>query len=779
MNQMLVFAASLAFLVFFVWYLATTHDKNRRWVSLALIGTMLLICSLSLFVPKNGKFGVPIGKNFGINIKPGLDLKGGTQFTIQLAGTPSANALDQAVEVIRKRIDAQGVAEPVIQPAGGNRILVQIPGISEADKLKYRQQLERVAKLEFKMVHPENHAMLPDVLVGKAQLPFDYEILPFRDNEGNGAPKKSSIIVKKRAGLSGKHVKSAWASADQLGRPEVNLEFDGEGAQLFETLTAANVNNQMAIVLDGEVYSAPVIRQVLSSRCSISGGNMNRVEAIELASVLENPLETPVSIVDERGVDPTLGAASIQSGFHAALLGILFVAVFTLLYYRIAGVIAVIALFINLFVLLGLLAQFGFTLTMPGVAGIILTIGIGVDANVLIFERIREELDLGKPLRSAIQAGFEKAFSSILDANVTSLIASVILFWQGSGAIQGFAITLSLGILSSLFAALVVTRTGFDWLLNVVSLENLKMMRLLHRPTFDFMKIKWPAMAVSAALILISIYGVHYKGDKAYGVDFVGGDLLTLSFKQKISDEVVREAVKGTGATPQYQRGSGDNPEVLGIRSAFGQGERIEQTLSEKFPQAEFKRLQLDKVDAVIGGEFKQKAAIALGLGIIGIFIYVMLRFETSYALGAIIALVHDVVITLGLFVLMGNELSLVTVGAILTIAGYSINDTIIVFDRIREGLKHDNRTPLPVIFNQCINATLSRTLLTSGTTLLAVSALYGFGGMVIHDFALMLLLGIVVGTYSSIFIASPVVLLFGDKARQTASASAPASAAN
>ena len=350
MNQVLVLIASLAFLVFFIWYLATTQDKTRRWVALAVIGSMLLICALSLFI-KNGKPG--------INIKEGLDLKGGTQFTIQLAGTPSSAALDQAVEVIRKRVDAQGVAEPVIQPAGGNRILVQIPGINEIDKQKYRQQLERVAKLEFKSVLPDYRNLLPDVLSGKAQLPFDCELLPFKENTAKGSTSKSFIIVKKRAGLSGKHVKSAWASADQLGRPEVNLEFDGEGAQQFERLTTANVGNLMAIVLDGEVYSAPVIKQPLSSRCSISGGSMKRAEAIELASVLENPLETPVSIVDERGVDPTLGAASIQSGFQAGLLGILFVAGFALLYYRIAGVVAVIALFVNLFILLGLLAQFG------------------------------------------------------------------------------------------------------------------------------------------------------------------------------------------------------------------------------------------------------------------------------------------------------------------------------------------------------------------------------------------------------------------------------------
>jgi len=758
-----VLVVSLLFLVFFIWYLAAHEDKVRRTVALAVIGSMLAICGLSLFRHHNG--------HWTLNIKPGLDLKGGTQFTLQLAGEPSSSALDQAVEVIRKRIDKDGVSEPVIQPAGSNRILVQIPGINEDDKQKYRQQLQQVARLEFKMVHPDSDNLLADIKAGKATLPFDYEILPYVQRDAKNQKTRQEMVVRKRAGLTGRYVKNAWASADQLNRPTVIVDFDSEGREMFSRLTGENIGHAMAIVLDGEIYSAPVIRTMISGSCEISGGSMSRAEAIQLASVLENPLETPVTVVDERGVDPTLGKASIVSGFNSAVIGLLAVAVFTLVYYRLAGVIAVAALFLNLFILLGLLAQFGFTLTMPGVAGIILTIGIGVDANVLIFERIREELDQKKPLRSAVAAGFNKAFSSILDANVTSLIASVLLYWQGSGAIQGFAVVLSLGILSSLFAALIVSHAAFEWLLEYVKLESLSMARVFSNPDFDFMKYKWPAIAGSLLLVLASVTGYLHQGDKAYGVDFVGGDLLTLSFEQKIPDDQIREAVAGTNAVPQYQRATTGSAEVLSLRSPFGQGEKVESLLKQKFPQASFSRLQLDKVAAVIGNEFKQRAAMALLLGVIGIFIYVMWRFESSYALGAIVALIHDVIITLGLFVLMGRELSLITVGAVLTIAGYSINDTIIVFDRIREGLKHDSRTPLATVMNLCINATLSRTLLTSGLTLIAVLALYLFGGLVIHDFALMLLLGIVVGTYSSIFIASPVVLLFGGHKRNVETA--------
>ncbi|MDR2462934.1 MAG: protein translocase subunit SecF, partial [Verrucomicrobiales bacterium] len=302
----------------------------------------------------------------------------------------------------------------------------------------------------------------------------------------------------------------------------------------------------------------------------------------------------------------------------------------------------------------------------------------------------------------------------------------------------------------------------FDWLQARSPLQSLTMMRFVKDTKLPFMGVRWGAAALSLMLIAGSVFAFHQRGNQAYGVDFEGGDLLTLSFTQKISDEHVRGALSAMEAIPQYQKDANGASEVLAIRTPFEKGEAAERELQQKFPQAEFKRLQLDKVSAVIGGEFRVKAGIALGLGLLGIFIYVMLRFEAAYAIGAIVAIIHDIIITLGVYILLGHELSLVTIGALLTIAGYSINDTIIVFDRIREHLRHDSRTPLAELFNHAINATLSRTMLTSGTTLLAVLALFFLGGIVIHDFALMLLLGIFVGTYSSIFIASPVVLLFG-----------------
>ncbi|MFH1066612.1 MAG: protein translocase subunit SecD [bacterium] len=759
-----IFALSLLFLAFFVWYLASTEDQTRRWVGLGTIGALALVCAFSLFRYEPATLDQPA--RWRVQIKPGLDIKGGSQFLIQLGGKPTAATRDQAVNVIRKRIDSMGLAEPVIQPSGENRIIVQIPGVSEKDKEVYRNQLQRVAKLEFRLVHPESEELLRSVQEGKETLPFDYQILPLLDRDAAGKVTRSDVVLKRRAEMSGRYVKSAFRSLDQVGRPVVIIEFNQEGQKLFGRLTEKNVGNRMAIVLDNEVYSAPVIRTAIYGNCEISGGNMSPTEAEELSSVLENPLETPVQIIDERGVDPSLGRDSVHKGFIAGVIGLLAVVCFMLFYYRFAGILSVFALAINMFILLGLLAQFGFTLTMPGVAAMVLTIGMAVDANVLIFERMREELSMDKPLAAVIHAGFGKAFSSILDANVTTIIAAAILFWQGSGPIQGFAIVLCLGVLSSVFTALVVTRSGFDWLLIFKKLPSLKMSHLIGKTHFDFLGNKWTPISVSILLFIVSIAAWVWKGNKVYGVDFAGGDLITLHFEQKIPDNQIRAAATGGSVLVQYQRSPSGDDEILSIRTPFGEAEKMEKALIEKFPEAKFNRLSLDKVESVVGRELQKKAMVALALGLIGIFLYTMWRFETGFAVGAIVALFHDVIISLGIFILMGRELSLPVVGAILTIAGYSINDTIIIFDRIREGLKNRGRQSVLQVMNESINMTLSRTLITSGTTLLAVLALFLFGGLVINDFAFILLVGIMVGTYSSIFIASPIALALSKENR-------------
>ena len=756
----LQFGLSLVFFVLFIGYFLTADARKRMRLSLALTASLVALCLSSLLV--KGEDG-----QWKIKIKPGLDLKGGTQFLLELAGDADRSAVDQAVEVIRKRVDTVGVAEPVIQPVGEKRIIVQIPGVSETDKASYRRQLEKVAKLEFAMVHPENDSIVEKAAGKSPDVSFDYQVLKLRDRDRSGAVVETPIVVKRRPEMSGKNVASAFRSVDQLGRPVVIIEFNTEGRDKFGKLTEQNIGRRMAVILDGEVYSAPVIRTAIYGSCEISGGNMSITEAEELASVLKNPLENPVAIVDERGVDPSLGASSVKSGLMAGWISIVAVALFVLLYYRWLGVVAVFGLMINILILLGLLAQFGFTLTLPGLAGLILTIGIGVDANVLVFERIREEASRHRSGLETVAAGFQHAFSSILDANVTTVIAAAILFWYGSGPVQGFATVLCLGIFSSLFAALVVSRTGSEWLADKGGKAKLHMFRLFEEAKFNFLGWRKGAYLLSVSLLVAGLVSVAMRGVNALGVDFTGGDLVTLRFSEKIDDGRVRSALGNLAEVAQYQRSPVGQDEILSLRTAFGEGEPAVAKLQQDFPSAGFQQIQLDKVAPIVGEELKKNALIALILGVVGIFLYVAWRFEPAFAIGAIVALVHDVFISLGIFVLLGRELSLPMVGAILAVAGYSINDTIVIFDRIRETFRgglHGNKAEA---MNLAINQTLSRTLMTSATTFLAVLVLFLFGGRVINDFALILLIGIVVGTYSSIFIASPIALLAGGRSRR------------
>ena len=751
------FGLSLVFFVLFIGYFLTTETRRRMrlsvWLTLALTG----LCLSSLFTKDDAGA-------WKVRIKPGLDLRGGTQFLLELAGNTSRATLDQAVEVIRKRVDSVGVAEPVIQPVGENRIIVQIPGVSEEDKASYRRQLERVAKLEFTLVHERSDELVASAKDKNPKVPIDCQLLKLRDRQPNGTVIETPIVVKRRTEISGKSVANAFRSVDQLGRAVVIIEFNPDGRQRFGQLTEQNIGRRLAVILDGEVYSAPVIRSAIYGSCEISGGNMSAVEAEELASVLKNPLESPVAIIDERGVDPSLGASSVRSGFQAGWVSLVAVGLFVLLYYRWLGLVSVFGLILNILILLGLLAQFGFTLTLPGLAGLILTIGIGVDANVLVFERIREELGHHRTALEGVSAGFQRAFSSILDANVTTVIAAAILFWQGSGPVQGFATVLCLGIFSSMFAALIISRTGAEWLAEVGGKGSLQMLRLFEDCKINFLALRKPAFLLSSLLLLAGGLTVAVKGERVLGVDFTGGDLVTFSFTEKVDDGKVRSALGDEVEVVQYQRSPVGGQEVLSLRTAFGFGEKAGETLAREFPQAQFRQVQLDKVAGVVGSELKQKALIALVLGVIAIFFYTTWRFETSFAVGAIVALLHDVLISLGVFALLGRELSLPMVGAILAVAGYSINDTIVIFDRIREFFRGGVGADRAGVMNLAINQTLSRTLLTSGTTFLAVLVLFLLGGRVINDFSLILLIGIVVGTYSSIFIASPIVLLFGRK---------------
>jgi SecD/SecF fusion protein len=743
------FLAGISLLALFGWYFATSRARLKRILGTALTALLVAFCLTTLYPPDK-------------TIRLGLDLQGGTSFLIRLSPETdrsiSADTLDQAVEVIRKRVDQFGVSEPVITPQGADRILVQIPGLDPEQIAAARQQLAQVAKLEFRLVHPENDRLIAQIREGTDLVPAGYRVETQKEiNEEREV--KEELLVKVRPDLLGDRVRKAFPTYDEQGWG-VALQLDREGANLFGQLTEAHVGKRFAIVLDGRVQSAPVIREPIYGGHASITGDFTEEEVRNLASVLENPLQTPVTVEEERSVSATLGSDSIRSGVYAGLVGLALSFLFIIIYYRFAGFVASIALILNLVLLFGAMAMFNFVLTLPGIAGIILTIGMAVDANVLIYERLREELATGKPLNVALNAAYERAFSAIFDSNVTTLITALILFWKATGPIKGFAVTLTIGIVASMFSALLVTRNCFNWAIASGVLKRVTMSNLIKATNFDFLGKRRLSAGISALVILVSVVVFAVRGEKNFGIDFKGGDLLVLEGQKKVDEGDVRTALKQIDleeSVVQTEKSSGK--EFLTIRSAPGTSDRIEKLLDEKFPDAKFRVEQSDKVGKLVGDELARNSLIALGLGIIGIFIYVTVRFEFAFALGAIIALLHDVILTIGAFALFGRELSLIIVGAVLTIAGYSINDTIVVFDRIREGMRTTNALSLQSIMNRAINETLGRTILTGGTTVLSTLALYFLGGPVLHDFAFTILIGILVGTYSSIFIASPIVL--------------------
>lgn len=695
-------------------------------------------------------------------IRLGLDLQGGTSFLVsmdtnKLAQSADAEtALAHAVEVLRRRVDKFGVAEPLIQPQGNNRILIQLPGLSAADQESAKAAIQRAAFLEFRLVCPTSDQDIKEGVIQPG-----YEILKRKQRTRDGREQTEEVEVRKRAEMDGSGLKSAMVVRGNLGEPEIHFTLDGKGAERFAEITRANVGQRLAIILDGQLYSAPVIQSPIETGSGQITGQFDNREAFELANVLENPLRAPLRIDESREVDPTLGKDSIRSGVNAAIYGTLAVAAFMIVYYMVAGLVANVAIVANIIILLGVMCSIGTTLTLPGIAGIVLTVGMAVDANVLIYERIREEKAKGKSLRGAIDAGYARAFGTIFDSNLTTLISSVILIYMGTGSIKGFGVTLTIGILASMFTALVVTRLIFDFLLDRGWLKALPMLHLFRNNKLDFMKLAKPAFAVSWLIIAIGIIYTFRRGEGAFGVEFRGGDTVLFAFDQKPGEAAVRTALAKAGVKDpriQFQKDVVSRHEALRVDSAPGTAEQVKATLAE-MTSAKFRLLGQDRIGATIGKEIQKSAAIALLLSLFGILVYVAFRYEFSFAVGSVVALIHDTLITLGIYCMSGREFNSATLAAILTIIGFSINDTIVIFDRIREDLKLGIRGSFREVMNQALNQTLSRTVITSGTVFLSTLSLYIFGGGAINDFAFAFLIGIVVGTYSSIYIASSIVL--------------------
>ncbi len=513
-----------------------------------------------------------------------------------------------------------GGTEPDIAPQGDDRIFVQIPGLDPKAIEDTKKNLQKVALLELSSVLPGGADKIARIEAGQEILPPGYVIKTMKITRDDGTDINEKILVKRHPELSGEHVVRAGAYYETQGYG-VNFKLDDEGSKIFAAMTeaAAPTHGQIAILLDGEVKSAPTVNSAIYGGSAQITGHFSEKEARDLASSLENPLRVPVEIVETRSVSATLGADSIRSGIMASLTGLVMVAAFMILYYRFVGLIAIIALLVNCTMVLGAMGMFNSVLTLPGIAGLILGLGIAVDANVLIYERLREEIDAGKSLRVAVNASYTRAFSAIFDAHVTQLLTAGILYGLATGPVKGFALTLTIGIIASMFSSLLVTYTCFDWAFHFKAIKKISMLHLIKAKRFDFLGNSKPFVLASIVLAIISIAVVGFRGQGMLDADFKGGDLLTFSFKGTVTPEQVRNALNDSGLGKSViQSQSVNNRQLISIRSDFGTAEKIETILGQKLGGAELKFEQIDHIGPVFGAELARKSALALALGLVG-----------------------------------------------------------------------------------------------------------------------------------------------------------------
>ncbi|MFH1876485.1 MAG: protein translocase subunit SecD [Candidatus Omnitrophota bacterium] len=687
---------------------------------------------------------------FEKNINLGLDLKGGMYVLLRadtsgLAKDKIADAIGGAVEKIRNRVDDFGVKETSITPQGDNSILVQIPGTMDREIIK---RLREVGKLDFKIVE-DDPTKLTEAM--KGTIPDGYELTEH---------KNSSMLLVKMPALTGSDLASSYVGFDSMGLPSVKLQFTAEGAKKFSKATEENVGRRLAIILDGTVMSAPGIREAIGSGQAEITGDFSMDDATVLTSVLNSgALPVPLTIEEERSVGPLLGSDSIRRGIGATILGAVFVAAFMLIYYFMGGIVAVIAIILDLLLILAGLHLLHGTLTLPGIAGMILTLGMAVDANVLIYERIREELDAKKPLSVAVKNGFERSKSAIYDSNVTTIIAAFFLFIFGTGPIKGFATTLILGNIISIFTAVWVGKTIFSIFLNM-GLTRMPMLRLFKATHINFVKVRNICFIVS--LIIITAGMLHFYSRRAviFGTDFRGGQVLEYKITPPPNMENVRKVLRENGLADISLQDFRDIDGGVILKSKNDIADQSEEVLKNNFENVE--RLTVTTVGPAVGKVLKEKALIAIILSLIGIMVYVAFKFKHfDFGFAGVVAIFHDIVISISFISFFGYEIDLLTITALLTIAGYSINDTIIIYDRIREISPKMHKSSLAEIINKATNETFSRTIITSFTVIITVVAIYLLGGEALKGFSFTLLVGFISGIYSTVYIAAPMVLFF------------------
>ena len=787
------------------------------------------------------------------SIRLGLDLQGGVHVVLEVdkSNLPEDEAVDvveRAMQVISNRVNEFGVAEPIIQKSGDNRIIVELPGLKDINRAM--ALINQTAQLEFKLLRDESElrtaieridALLAAQITDTTQT--DTSTSPFGSSVAEQNPflslidvSGSEIIVPAsnvtrveeilarpdvqnfipnggeirggniRETASGQRIRSYYymnvipemtgatladaypqtgsgTDIGSMGVASIGFTTTDDGARTFARVTGNNIGRRMAIILDGRVFSAPNIQgRIPNGRGEITGMN-SLEEAKDLSIVLRaGALPAPMEIQYKQVVGPSLGADAISSGKWASIMGLIAVFIFMAIYYRTSGLIANFALVLNLLFLLAVMAAFNATLTLPGIAGIILTMGMSIDANILIFERIKEELRAGKKtIRQAVNSGYDNALRTIVDANITTLITAFALYEFGTGPIRGFAVTLGFGIMISMFTAIVITRTLYDTLIERWHLEGVSIGKAdpFGRYTFSFMKFGKTAFIITWSVILIGLITIGVRGGIKWGLDFQGGSLIEVHFDPPVEVQTIRNALGNVTIDGQsldlsqseIKTFGEDNILVRVASSEFSEeqlGTAVKATLKAQFPESlkgdeSNWRRQESSVSPKIGKELMVDAMKAVGASIIGIILYITFRFRQvngfRFGVGAIVALVHDVLIVLAVFSIIGEELSMPVVAALLTVVGYSTNDTIVVFDRIRESLGRARKEGFSGVVDRSVNDCLNRTMMTSLTVLLVLGFLLAGSTSSNWGFSLALTFGVITGTYSSIFIASPIVV--------------------
>ncbi len=704
----------------------------------------------------------------------GLDLRGGTQVVLEAQDTADvtvdSDVTSRTLEVLRRRVDAFGVAEPTLQASGERRIIIEMPGVDDPDAAL--EVIGRTAQLTF-------HPVLESVPTGTEPGAEGAVVLP-------GEPGEDLVLGP--TAVSGDQVESAAAIFDTQGSGlwAVSINFLPEGEQQWAELTAAaacappgDPTRRIAIVLDESVLSSPGVATSVQCNVGITGGetlitgNFDEESAGELALLVRaGALPVPVEVIEQGTIGPSLGEAAIDASLQAALIGAGLTILYMIFYYRLIGVVAALSLVVYGLLSYAVLVWLGATLTLPGIAGFVLAIGMAVDANVLVYERAKEEYQVESSIGGALAAGFQRAWSAIADANVTTLLAAVLLFFFAAGAVRGFGVTLTIGVLVSMFSALVVTRVLLELLMRVKTLESRPGLMGMNvgRRLQEWLKTSGPNLfakpsrwlIISTVLIAIALAGIFIRSLN-FGIEFQGGRLIEFSTTTQVDIEQLRQDLADHGLSRSLIQETGEGNIVIRSEQLDPAEEQVlQEAVAATGGDVVVVREQF--VGPTLGDEIRNRALIALGLALVVQLIYLAIRFRWTIGAAAVISMFHDVIIVIGLFAWLGKTLDGVFLAALLTIIGYSINDSVVIFDRIRERQAERPGEPLGPIANQACLQTVPRTINTGLGAILILVSLFVLGGDTLSDFALALLAGILIGTYSSVFTAAPLAVVLEDR---------------